>query len=130
MVLSDNLYSDVEPHSNIPRLRKTAKEFIKWISPSVSSVEQIVRSKMVQARLSLDFMKPKDMTDEDYKRSLGAVLAPISELGSVKFVLSSGLKLNGNTLVYVVPRTIRTDVINTQSYIDEMLDVYNEIPGL
>ena len=108
-------------------LKKIAKGAIKFISPEVKKLSEIMDSNMVSAHMVLNFERPKKMGPEVYAKKLGAILAPIQDLDCVYFTLNNGMKLLGSDLVFTHKETLEDDVITPMTYIRSMRAVLDTI---
>lgn len=112
---------------NMFSLKKIVKGAIKFISPEVKKLSEIMDSNMVSAHMVLNFERPKKMEPEVYAKKLGAILAPIQDLDCVYFTLNNGMKLLGSDLVFTHKETLEDDVITPITYIRSMLAVLDTI---
>lgn len=108
-------------------LKKITKRAIKFISPEVKRLSEIMDSNMVSAHMVLNFERPKKMKPEVYEKKLGAILAPIQDLDCVYFTLNNGMKLLGSDMVFTHKETLEDDTITSMTYIRSMRDVLNTI---
>lgn len=112
---------------NMFSLKKIVKGAIKFISPEVKKLSEIMDSNMVSAHMVLNFARPKKMNPEVYAKKLGAILAPIQDLDCVYFTLNNGMKLLGSDLVFTHKETLEDDVITPITYIRSMRAVLDTI---
>lgn len=112
---------------NMFSLKKIVKGAIKFISPEVKKLSEIMDSNMVSAHMVLNFERPKKMEPEVYAKKLGAILAPIQDLDCVYFTLNNGMKLLGSDLVFTHKETLEDDVITPITYIRSMRAVLDTI---
>ena len=112
---------------NMFSLKKIVKGAIKFISPEVKKLSEIMESNMVSAHMVLNFERPKKMDPEVYAKKLGAILAPIQDLDCVYFTLNNGMKLLGSDLVFTQKETLEDDVITPITYIRSMCAVLDTI---
>ena len=112
---------------NMFSLKKIVKGAIKFISPEVKKLSEIMDSNMVSAHMVLNFERPKKMDPEVYAKKLGAILAPIQDLDCVYFTLNNGMKLLGSDLVFTHKETLEDDVITPITYIRSMRAVLDTI---
>ena len=108
-------------------LKKIVKGAIKFISPEVKKLSEIMESNMVSAHMILNFERPKKMAPEVYAKKLGAILAPIQDLDCVYFTLNNGMKLLGSDLAFTHKETLEDDVITPITYIRSMRAVLDTI---
>lgn len=112
---------------NMFSLKKIVKGAIKFISPEVKKLSEIMDSNMVSAHMVLNFERPKKMAPEVYAKKLGAILAPIQDLDCVYFTLNNGMKLLGSDLIFTHKETLEDDVITPITYIRSMRAVLDTI---
>ena len=112
---------------NMFSLKKIVKGAIKFISPEVKKLSEIMDSNMVSAHMVLNFERPKKMEPEVYAKKLGAILAPIQDLDCVYFTLNNGMKLLGSDLIFTHKETLEDDVITPITYIRSMCAVLDTI---
>lgn len=108
-------------------LEKAVKEAIKFISPQVKKLSDIMESNMVTAHMVLNFERPRIMDPEVYAKKLGAILAPIQDLDCVYFTLNNGMKLLGSDMVFTYKETLEDDIITPITYIRSMRAVLNTL---
>ena len=116
-----------DEEENMFSLKKIVKGAIKFISPEVKKLSEIMDSNMVSAHMVLNFERPKKMEPEVYAKKLGAILAPIQDLDCVYFTLNNGMKLLGSDLVFMHKETLEDDVITPITYIRSMRAVLDTI---
>lgn len=116
-----------DERENMFSLKKIVKGAIKFISPEVKKLSEIMDSNMVSAHMVLNFERPKKMEPEVYAKKLGAILAPIQDLDCVYFTLNNGMKLLGSDLVFTHKETLEDDVITPKTYIRSMRAVLDTI---
>lgn len=88
---------DVVPqdsHTNLPATTegkksiKLTQKVLDIIRSSMSDTEQlndIALSQMISAELLIKFKKPRRMSEDEYKKALGAYLKPVSDLDNISF---------------------------------------------
>lgn len=116
-----------DEEENMFSLKKIVKGAIKFISPEVKKLSEIMDSNMVSAHMVLNFERPQKMEPEVYAKKLGAILAPIQDLDCVYFTLNNGMKLLGSDLVFMHKETLEDDVITPITYIRSMRAVLDTI---
>ncbi len=116
-----------EEEEKMLSLKKITKRAIKFISPEVKRLSEIMDSNMVSAHMVLKFERPKKMKPEVYAKKLGAILAPIQDLDCVYFTLNNGMKLLGSDMVFTHKETLEDDIITPMTYIRSMCAVLNTI---
>ncbi|HHE0255324.1 TPA: hypothetical protein ACOZ3K_002660 [Yersinia enterocolitica] len=80
----NNLPATTEAYKTI-RLGKKVIEIIKNTISEASTLDDITLSQMISAELLIKFKKPRKMSEDDYKKILGAYLKPVSDLDNVTF---------------------------------------------
>lgn len=108
-------------------LEKVVKGAIKFISPQVKKLSDIMESNMVTAHMVLNFERPRKMGAEVYARKLGAILAPIQDLDCVYFTLNNGMKLLGSDMVFTHKETLEDDIITPMTYIRSMMAILDTL---
>jgi len=108
-------------------LTQIAKGAIKFISPQVKRLSDIMESNMVTAHMVLNFECPRKMEPEIYAKKLGSILAPIRDLDCVYFTLNNGMKLLGSEMVFTHKETLEDDVITPMTYIRSMRTVLDTL---
>lgn len=108
-------------------LEKVVKGAIKFISPQVKKLTDIMESNMVSAHMVLSFERPRKMEPEVYAKKLGAILAPIQDLDCVYFSLNNGMKLLGSDMVFTHKETLEDDIITPMMYIRSMSTVLDTL---
>ena len=127
VTFKDSLRPTPQEEANMFSLKNIAKGAIKFISPGVKRLSEIIDSNMVSAHMVLNFERPKKMEPEVYAKKLGAILAPIQDLDCVYFTLNNGMKLLGSDLVFTHKETLEDDVITPMTYIRSMRAVLDTI---
>ena len=127
VTFKDSLRPTPQEEENMFSLKNIAKGAIKFISPGVKRLSEIMDSNMVSAHMVLNFERPKKMEPEVYAKKLGAILAPIQDLDCVYFTLNNGMKLLGSDLVFTHKETLEDDVITPMTYIRSMRAVLDTI---
>ena len=79
---------------------KGVKDYIlKAVLKDVKDLDEVEMGRVISARLLLKFIKPKDMTVEDYKKIMGFYLKPISDLENVVFTNKNKQKFSADKLL-------------------------------
>lgn len=123
VVFSDN-FDDQNPDITI---KNPVKRLIKKMSPQVRGLDRIMANKLVKAKLSIDFSKPRNVTNDDYARQLGALLAPVQDLDFVQFTMNNGQQIYGHELAYSKVVTLEADIINDVTFINAMRNIVAEL---
>lgn len=108
-------------------IKNPVKRLIKKMSPQVRGLDRIMANKLIKAKLSIDFSKPRNVTNEDYARQLGALLAPVQDLNFVQFTMNNGQQIYGHELAYSKAVTLEGDIINDVTYINAMRNIVAEL---
>lgn len=67
------------------KLTEKVLSIIKSSMSDTAQLNDIALSQMISAELLIKFKKPRKMTEEEYKKALGAYLKPVSDLDNVSF---------------------------------------------
>jgi len=78
---------------------------------SVKDIDSHRLDQIVSAELLLKFKKPREMSQDDYQRALGAYMKPITETENVTFYPKKGIPVKGSDIL----KTKSVDVELTQS---------------
>lgn len=113
--------------SNQVSIQQPVKKLFRYISPEVKGLNKILGANIVSANMVISFEKPRKMTQQDYNKQLGAILAPIQNLENVYFTLHSGMKILGSDLVYTHKETLEDEIITPLTYIKSMRTVLESI---
>ncbi|MBD5247770.1 MAG: hypothetical protein HDS54_06370 [Barnesiella sp.] len=92
------------------RVINVAAEFLKGLANITPNIDSLIKNNILNARLLISFSKPRKMSEEDYKKILGAYIKPISDIDNVKIKLKNKKTLKGK------------DVLRTKSVTVERLD--------
>ena len=92
------------------RVINVAVEFLKGLANITPDIDTLLKNNILNARLLISFTKPRKMTEDDYKKVLGAYIKPISDIEDVKIKLKNKKTLKGK------------DVLRTKSVSIERLD--------
>lgn len=132
--ISDTPIQTVENNSRsndfIQKIKSLGKEAIKTLLCDTQDFNEIELEHIVSAELLIKFAKPKKKNEEDVKRSLGALLKPISETGNVVLKPKKGPSIKGCDLLWlksVEIETTDTNKISEQQLFQEMEKVLNEL---
>ena len=99
VTFSDSFVQQQEQNNKFS-LQKMTMKAIRYISPSVKSLRKILDDNMVSAKMTVNFSRPKGMSDEQYSKKLSAILAPVQDLQNVHFSFANGMTLSGANLVF------------------------------
>lgn len=90
-------------------LGRKVLEIIKNTMSDTKTLDDITLSQMISAELLIKFKKPRKMTEEDYKKALGAYLKPVSDLENVTFKRADNKsEVKGKDLLLTKAVTIET----------------------
>ncbi|WP_044204953.1 hypothetical protein, partial [Pectobacterium odoriferum] len=99
-------------------------EIIKKSMSETKTLDDITLSQMISAELLIKFKKPRKMTDDEYKRILGAYLKPVSDLENITFKRKDGKsEIKGKDLLKTKPVDIEmtpTGKLVEQQLLQEM----------
>ncbi|MEN4712045.1 hypothetical protein [Pantoea agglomerans] len=73
-----------ESHKKV-HLGQQVLDIIRKSLSDTKTLDDITLSQMISAELLIKFKKPRKMSDEEYKRVLGAYLKPVSDLENISF---------------------------------------------
>lgn len=127
VVFKETFASMAQDENNPVSIQKPVKKLFRYISPEVKGLNKILEANIVSANMVINFEKPRKMTQQDYNKQLGAILAPIQNLENVYFTLHSGMKILGSNLVYTRKETLEAEIINPSTYIKSMRAVLDSI---
>ncbi|MVW93867.1 hypothetical protein FCL53_18070 [Elizabethkingia meningoseptica] len=91
--------------------RSLSLSMITDLLSNVRDIDSHRLDQIVSAELLLKFKKPKEMSQDDYQRALGAYMKPISETENVTFYPKKGIPVKGSDIL----KTKSVDVELTQS---------------
>ena len=95
----NNTNNNTDNYNIVEKLKTVGKKAIKTILLDDNSVDEIAFESIVYATLILGISKPKNITDEQYKKSFGALLKPISDLDYLTFYTKREGKINGEKIL-------------------------------
>ncbi|HDG8096793.1 TPA: hypothetical protein PCO36_005478 [Klebsiella oxytoca] len=87
-VVQDSNATSVPATTEGKKSIKLTQKVLDIIRSSMSDTEQlndIALSQMISAELLIKFKKPRKMTEDEYKKALGAYLKPVSDLDNISF---------------------------------------------
>ncbi|EOZ1390932.1 hypothetical protein NVR46_20690 [Enterobacter hormaechei] len=67
------------------KLSQKVFDILKRSMSDTAQLDELALSQMISAELLIKFKKPRKMSEEEYKRALGAYLKPVSDLDNVSF---------------------------------------------
>ena len=123
VVFSDNF----DNQSGEMTIKNPVMKLIKKMSPQVRGLNKIMENKLVRAKMTIDFSRPKNVTKDDYARQLGALLAPVQDLSFVQFTMNNGQQIYGHELAFSKRITLEADIISDITYIEAMKGVVSEL---
>lgn len=89
---------------------------LKMILKDIKGLDEVEAARVISAKLLLKFIKPKDMSDDDYKKIMGFCLKPISDLENVVFT-------NKKKQSFSADKLLKTEVVpidrNEDGFISE-----------
>lgn len=90
-------------------IQNIAKSALAILLKEQATLEDIVLDEIISAELLIKFKKPKRMTDDEYKKKLGAVLKPVADLDNVSFrSKKTGKMVMGKDVLYTKLVSIET----------------------
>ena len=123
VVFSDNFDNQAGELS----IKNPVMKVIKKMSPQVRGLNKIIENKLIRAKMTINFSRPKNVTKEDYARQLGALLAPVQDLSFVQFTMNNGQQIYGHELAFSKRTILEADVINDITYISAMKGIVSEL---
>lgn len=123
VVFTDNF----DNQSGEMTIKNPVMKLIKKMSPQVRGLNKIMENKLVRAKMTIDFSRPKNVTKDDYARQLGALLAPVQDLSFVQFTMNNGQQIYGHELAFSKRITLEADIISDITYIEAMKGVVSEL---
>ncbi|MCM7400654.1 hypothetical protein M8R60_02900 [Enterobacter hormaechei] len=67
------------------KLSQKVFDILKRSMSDTAQLDELALSQMISAELLIKFKKPRKMSEEEYKKALGAYLKPVSDLDNVSF---------------------------------------------
>lgn len=114
----------------VETLKNISNEILKFIITDTAQLNQIDLEQIVSAQLLIKFAKPKKADEEKYKKTLGALLKPISDTEGIVFTPKKGPKISGKDLLYgkvVEIDLTESNKISEQQLYQEMEIILNEL---
>ncbi len=102
---------------------KPFKRIALQLFKQTKDLHDIDIEKVVDLRLLLKFIKPKNMKKEEYNRIMGLCLKPVGDLTNVSFLQKNNKKITADKLIKtksVLVERIKNDLISEQGLFDEM----------
>lgn len=127
VVFKETFAPTSQDEDNPVSIQQPVKKLFRYISPEVKGLNKILEANIVSANMVINFEKPRKMTQQDYNKQLGAILAPIQNLENVYFTLHSGMKILGSNLVYTRKEILEDEIITPLTYIKSMRTVLDSI---
>lgn len=95
-------------------------DILKQLFGDSETIETIAKNNLIKAQLRISFSKkPHDMSIEDYDRSLGATINPISDVEGVQFETKTGTFISGKDIM--CKKRINVDKTTTGNIVEEGL---------
>lgn len=104
-------------------LRNLVWEEIKKMITDSKDLDAIKNKQIISAELLIKFAKPKDMSDSDYKKALGAIIKPMSDTDNTTFHTRSGKVRSASDLIKMKP----VDIDLTESGKPSEQQIYQEM---
>jgi len=114
----------------VQKIKNLGKEAISFFLNDTQNFSEIELEQIVSAELLIKFAKPKKKDEENLKRSLSALLKPISETDNVVFRPKKGPAIKGCDLLWtksVEIDTTETNKISEPQLFQEMEKVLSEL---
>lgn len=89
------------------RILDLAGNMLNTLTCVVPDINEMIKNKILNARLVISFSKPRKMTEADYKRILSSYIKPIADIDDVKFKLKNQKTFKGKEV-------LRTKEINVE----------------
>lgn len=81
------------------KIIELAVDFIKRQVTDVPNLDELIKKGIINARLCINFYKPRKMTNEDYKSALSSYIKPIANTEDVSIKLKHGKTIKGNDVL-------------------------------
>ncbi len=107
-----------------------AAELVKSLTSITPEIDELIKKKILNARLLITFSKPRKMTEEDYKKFLSAHIKPIADSEDIKIKLKNQKTLKGKDVLLTKKVSIeRLDAIrvNERDLLYEMKTFCREL---
>lgn len=95
--------SDLKEQSTFQKVIKgLSKNIIKDLIKTVKDLDETILEEIISAELMIKFKKkPKEMSQDDYDKIIGAYMKPVSDTENVTFFPKKGKPIKGNDILKV-----------------------------
>lgn len=93
------------------QIKKTAFEALKDLFVDTKSFEEIKNSQILTAEILIKFVKPKNMTKEEFSKFMAATLKPVSECDNVILKTKNNRTLKGSEIQKI--KTVEVELTNS-----------------
>lgn len=100
-------------------IKNSICEILGNILKDISSMKEMSLGNIISSSIILDIKQPTNMSDEDYQRTYGAFLKPISDLQYLTFFGKDGQKITGDELPLI--KTVFIEHINDTRYQEQQI---------
>lgn len=105
---NNEVFSKNEDSDTVTTLKNLPFHFLKKFVTDVDNLDETTLAEVVSAELLLKFNKPKTMSVEEYQRSLGAYLKPISDTDHISLYPKKGKPISGKDVIEMRELRIET----------------------
>ena len=102
VVKDTKIHTDIVSQNNENSIGRKSFNIAKyWLSDFINDVDTlktIEENQIISAELLIKFSKPRKMSKEDYEKTMGALLKPMSDTDDVTFVTKRGNKIKATDL--------------------------------
>lgn len=131
---SINPYVNHEDHEEengiFSRIKQIPVELIESLFSDTSTLHDALSEDMISAELLVKFKKPRKVSRDDYQRTMGAILKPISELENITVYPEKGQPITGrdlNRVKIVNIETLESGKISEEQLYQEMESFLTEL---
>lgn len=89
-------------------LKDISKNIIRDLLKEVKDLDETMLEEIISTELLIKFKrKPKEMTQEDYDKAIGAYMKPVSDTESITFIPKAGRPISGNEILKTKRVTVK-----------------------
>jgi len=100
---------DETDESNVyTKLKNIPLQLLKDFVTDARSLDNVILSEIISAELLIKFSKPKKMSKEEYQRSMGAFMKPISDTDNIALYPKKGRPISGTDILKIKEVSIET----------------------
>lgn len=89
-------------------IRDISKTIIRDLLKEVKDLDETILEEIISTELLIKFKrKPKEMTQEDYDKAIGAYMKPVSDTENITFVPKTGRSISGNEILKTKRVTVK-----------------------